>query len=136
MIAVALVAALVFGSLTSVWLLHVRHRAGLLVTQRELLRPVELLVTLQAWIAGAGLATLATVEVYGLEADAESVRAVARTTLGALAVWLPVALGLMVPTARRLRDHDGSPFVHLNSAIAYSICLISWFGTGRWQDAF
>lgn len=136
MYGVALVAAALVGSTTAVWLLHVRHRAGLLLTPRELLQPVEVLVTLQAWVAGAGLAALVTLELYGFQADPDEARMVARVALGALIVWLPVALGLMLPTVRRLRDHDGSPFVHLNSAIAYSVCLISWFGTGRWQDAF
>ena len=136
MIAVALVAAVFFGSATAAWLLWTRHRAGLPLTQRALMQPLEVLVVLQAWVAGAGLAVLATLEAYGLEAEPDEARLVARVGLGALAAWLPVAVALLFPTAKRLRDHDGSPFVHLNSALAYSVCLVAWFGTGRWQDAF
>lgn|GEM_PF-4974700 len=136
MFAVALVAAVLFGSATAAWLLWTRHRAGLPLTQRALMQPLEVLVVLQAWVAGAGLAVLATLEVYGLQGDPDEVRVVARVGLGGLAAWLPVAVGLLFPTAKRLRDRDGSPFVHLNSAIAYSVCLVAWFGTGRWQDAF
>lgn len=136
MIPVACIGAVVFGSLTALWLLWTRHRAGLPLTQRALMQPLEVLVVLQAWIAGAGLAVLATLEIYRLEGDVEQARILARVGLGALAAWLPIAVGLMFPTAKRLRDHDGSPFVHLNSAIAYSLCLVAWFGTGAWQDAF
>lgn len=133
---VAAITAFFLGSAFSVWLLWVRSRAGLLLTPKELMAPVELLVTLQAWLAGAGMGTLLTLEVYAGEADPREAALVSRAALTALAAWLPIAVGLMFPTARRLRDHDGSPFVHLNSAIAYSVVLIAWFGTGRWEDAF
>ncbi|QDU84363.1 hypothetical protein Pla163_14700 [Planctomycetes bacterium Pla163] len=136
MLVVAAIAAFVLGSVVSVWLLWVRSRAGLLLTPKQLLAPVELLVTLQAWLAGAGMGALMTLEAYAGESDPHEAALVSRAALTALAAWLPIAVGLMFPTARRLRDHDGSPFVHLNSAIAYSVVLIAWFGTGRWEDAF
>jgi hypothetical protein len=135
MIAAAAVAAFVFGCALATWILFQRISAGQVPTRRALFAPATVLHCLQAWIGGAAIGALAVLEVYSLEATLAESRLVARATLGMLVLWLPIALGLMVPVLRNLRASNAGVFVDLGSAMAYSFALVGWVATGDWRLA-
>ncbi|MEZ5976958.1 MAG: hypothetical protein R3F34_01905 [Planctomycetota bacterium] len=136
MYAVVAIVAFVAGTACAAWVLRLRLRAVGTPTREELLAPVNVLVCLQAWIGGAGIASLAGTEVYGATATADEVTNVTRAAVGALFAWLPIALGLVVPMLRSLRNSRPEIFVDVSSALVYSVALVSWLGSGRWSDAF
>jgi hypothetical protein len=134
-IGATLVTSFGLGCGLALWILFQRMAVGAVPTRKSLVAPINVLVCLQAWIGGAGLGSLAVVQVYSMEASATEVALVARAALGVLGLWLPVAIALMVLVLRNLRATNAGVFVDLGSAMAYSFALVGWVASGDWRLA-
>lgn len=135
MIVAALITSFVLGCGLALWILFQRMAVGQVTTRKSLVAPINLLVCLQAWVGGAGLGSLAVVQVYSMEASTKEIALVARAALGVLCLWLPIAIALMVAVLKNLRASNAGVFVDLGSAMAYSFALVGWVASGDWRLA-